>query len=427
MENQDSYNKSNKTTRRSHRKSRAGCGNCKKRRIKCDEKKPVCSNCTGRALECTFSIDNVETSISTYLPETTARFRPYTFSHNNLKDIEKKGASSFEAEYQSVSTHSIGIQCNLDAPSANKQHISLDDLQLFHHFIVSTYNTISDDTGSCDLWQIHVPQWGMNVPSIHHLILALSSLHLSHKFPNRRDEYVRKADDHFTFGLQSVTAVLAYLDSRTSQQIYISTVLICFVYFARGPRTGEYLVFGDYGQSEWRVLMRGVKSIVESHRSEVFTGDLAPNSQSMTVSVNPLLRKNETDSYLEHLQEMRTLIQQELPSDTDRAMYNSVIDDLLAVRAEVNIKRSIQWPPVGLMQVLIGWVYRIPDEFVNRLEQKESMALVVLAYWAMLLKYMRSVWFMKGWDVHVMEGISASLQKEFHGWIQWPLQQLEKD
>jgi hypothetical protein len=130
------------------------------------------------------------------------------------------------------------------------------------------------------------------------------------------------------------------------------------------------------------------------------------------------------DSHTEHLQEVRILIQQNLQTENDAAMYNKVIDDLLAVMTEVNENRSMQWPPVGLMQVLIGWVYRLPSEFVNQLEQKESMALVVLAYWAMLLKYMQSVWFMKGWDVHVMGGIRSSLQSQFYEWIKWPVHQL---
>lgn len=264
----------------------------------------------------------------------------------------------------------------------------------------------------------------MNFPSIQHLILAISALHLSHEFPSRQDEYVREADDHFTFGLKSVTAVLGYLNSQTCQQVYISTVLICFVYFGRGPRAGEYLVFGDHGPSEWRVLMNGVKFIVESYRSEVFTGVLDPKPQPTAPSFPSLSRRDEMDSHIEHLREVRKLIQQNLQHESDVAMYDSVMDDLLTVMAEVDEKRSIQWPPVGLMQVLMAWVYRLPDEFVNHLEQKEPMALVILAYWAMLLEYMQTVWFMKGWDVHVMGGIRACLQIQFHQLIQWPMQQL---
>lgn len=264
----------------------------------------------------------------------------------------------------------------------------------------------------------------MNFPSIQHLILSISALHLSHDFPNQRDEYVQKADDHFTFGLQSVTAVLGYLNSQTCQQVYISTILICFVYFGRGPRAGEYLVFGDRGPSEWKVLMNGVRSIVESHRGEIFTGVLDPRPQLPAVIVESASERSEIDSHMKHLQEVRTLIQRNLQQGNDVAMYDSVIDNLLTVINEVHNKRSIQWPSVGLMQVLIGWVYRLPDAFVSHLERNEPTALVILAYWAMLLKYMQSVWFMKGWDVHVMGGIRTFLQGQFFQWIQWPVQQL---
>lgn len=314
------------------------------------------------------------------------------------------------------------MQCNFDVPST--RYISIDDLHLFHHFAISTYDTISDDASSRELWQVHVPRWGMDFPSIQHLILSISALHLAYDFPDRQVEYVRKADEHFTFGLQSVTAVLGCLNSRTCQQVYISTTLICFVYFGRGPRVGEYLVFGDHGLSEWKVLMNGVRSIVESHRSEVFTGVLEPKPQPLAPIVELSLERSEMDSHIAQLQEIRTLVRQKLQRESDVTMYDSVIDDLITVMNEVHNKRSIRWPPVGLMQLLIGWVYRLPDAFVKQLERKEPTALVILAYWAMLLKYMQTVWFMKGWDVHVMGGIRDSLQRQFHRWIEWPMQQL---
>ncbi|KAL1963363.1 hypothetical protein VTN77DRAFT_8379 [Rasamsonia byssochlamydoides] len=40
--------------RRSHRKSRAGCRNCKIRRIKCDETQPRCKNCISFLVECNY-------------------------------------------------------------------------------------------------------------------------------------------------------------------------------------------------------------------------------------------------------------------------------------------------------------------------------------------------------------------------------------
>lgn len=41
-------------TRRSHRKSRNGCAECKRRHIRCDERRPVCSNCVSADRTCVF-------------------------------------------------------------------------------------------------------------------------------------------------------------------------------------------------------------------------------------------------------------------------------------------------------------------------------------------------------------------------------------
>lgn len=38
--------------RKYHQKSRSGCSTCKKRRVKCDEQKPLCGNCVKLKLEC---------------------------------------------------------------------------------------------------------------------------------------------------------------------------------------------------------------------------------------------------------------------------------------------------------------------------------------------------------------------------------------
>ncbi|KAK6509646.1 hypothetical protein TWF481_004378 [Arthrobotrys musiformis] len=53
-------------TRRFHNKSRTGCRGCKERRIKCDEGRPICSNCIRRSATCEYE----------KLEETSARSTP---------------------------------------------------------------------------------------------------------------------------------------------------------------------------------------------------------------------------------------------------------------------------------------------------------------------------------------------------------------
>ncbi|VEU24288.1 DEKNAAC105601 [Brettanomyces naardenensis] len=48
--------------RRFHRKSRRGCATCKRRRVKCDEAKPICGNCQRIGLDCVYLFPGPEDS-----------------------------------------------------------------------------------------------------------------------------------------------------------------------------------------------------------------------------------------------------------------------------------------------------------------------------------------------------------------------------
>lgn len=393
----------------------------------CDEKKPVCENCSHRGMYCSFS--------TTGSPETGSecsdvqvpnryQFRPYhPLSKETRRKIQNE-SSQAQNDGCLISTRSVGTQCNLSPPFTSQNQsltlMSLADLQLFHHFIIETACTLVDDQKEYPIWQNDIVQWSFEFSSILHLILAISALHMSHQRPELRNEYVRQGEDHFTFGIQSVTAVLAQLSAESCQRVYIAAVLICFVYFGGGPRPGEYLIFSDDGPAEWLVLMRGTKLILHLYHDKVFTGILRPKHKIKNdvsgSTISPSLRDDLNDHTV-RIENTRQLLER-LPDSADQDMYTQVINGLLSTLNETHSRMLAETPAVGLLDVLIGWVYRLPERFVNLLEQKEPVSLVILAHWAMLLKYMRSVWFMEGWDEHVLYGIRASLPVDIWQWVE---------
>lgn len=282
-----------------------------------------------------------------------------------------------------------------------------------------------DNNDQNGLWQNHLVQWGMEFPSILHLILALSALHLAHTNPASREQYIHQADSHFIFGVRTVTSVLSQLNADNCQKIYMAAVLVCFVYFGRGPRRGEYLIFSDAGAAEWQILMRGVCTILSSYHGRVFSGILDPRDEEAERVLSDHMRV-ELHEHSIHVEALQRLVEQEITDEGHRAVYNAAIKDLLEIMREVYERRSPGDPGVGLMHLLIGWLYRLPEDFVGLLQEKEPRALVVLAYWAVMLKYMDSVWFMKGWSEHVLSGISACLKPEYRPWIEWPLRRVRQ-
>lgn len=326
-----------------------------------------------------------------------------------------------------TSTSSTGTQCDL--PVRTESLLSLVDLQLFHHFVTSTYRTLSEDEHGHPLWQIHVPQWSITFSSILHLILALSALHRGHEQPELRDQLIEQADQHFTFGVTSVTSVLSQfeLTPENAQPIYISAILICIIYFARGPRPGEFLLFSDTGQAEWLVLLRGVRFIVETQRQNIFKGVMLPNtteSQTQQPHINAGWQEAWREDH-RHLLETQQLVRERSADAAQGDMYASLVDALIQSFEEVYLKMSAGTDRTGLLQIVVGWLYRLPEEYISLLQQKEPCALIVLAYWTILVQHMRPVWFMCNWDFHVIDGILHALQDDWKQGVSWPVRRIQ--
>ncbi|KAL4807883.1 hypothetical protein BDV18DRAFT_109667 [Aspergillus unguis] len=403
-------------SRRTHRKSRLGCGNCKKRRIKCDERKPECRNCLQHTIHCDFQPSQAQSSSEGLTPPQKYQFKQSKYS----LAIPSNGTPE-----KNTSTRSIGVQCTtpsfLDSTARPSDGISLRDLHLFHHFTLSTSLTFGDETTDPhQVWRVHVPQWGLSFRSILHLLLTLSALHLaSSEDSDKKDEYIGQAAEHFTFGVRSVTSVLALdtLDSGNCQQIYIAAVMICFAYFARGPRGGEYLVFNEKGKSEWLVLLHGVRAILGQKHAEIFTGVLEPSQQNREAAPNPELDA-ELARHMQRLQGVKAMVAAE--AGADREVFARTIDDLVKSFEEAYQARKARLSGTMLMPFTMGWTFRLPELMIERLEGREPIALVILAHWAILLRYMRDAWFMRGWDQHIILGIRDCLPGAYHAWIEWP-------
>lgn len=88
--------------RQSHTKSRAGCLNCKRRRIKCEENHPSCTQCSKRRLQCEW-------------PEIQAR----------------DGRAGGQVGFSNPS-----VPAQLQSPDAT---FTMQDFRLFYHFIQKAY------------------------------------------------------------------------------------------------------------------------------------------------------------------------------------------------------------------------------------------------------------------------------------------------
>lgn len=143
--------------RRHHSKSRRGCANCKKRRVKCDETHPKCHNCEHMGLECSF----LE---STKPGSTDAADKP---THTTADTSDPRSDAM-----------NIARQLYLDSRGASA--IDMVGIKGFYHYTTVVWRSITAAGISNDqIWGTDVPQLAFEYPYLMHAILTFSSTHLS--------------------------------------------------------------------------------------------------------------------------------------------------------------------------------------------------------------------------------------------------------
>ncbi|KAH2588210.1 hypothetical protein KXW93_007215, partial [Aspergillus fumigatus] len=128
--------------------------------------------------------------------------------------------------------------------------------------------------------------------------------------------------------------------------------------------------------------------------SEIFSGVLAPEALEGETHVDSELAE-ELEQHKGRIWDVQVLICVETDDPAIKEIYDFALHSLQDIFDEVYRLRAAG------QHGFIGW-----------LEAKDLFALAVLAYWAILLKYMQTSWMMMGWDEHVLAGVLAFLPEE---------------
>ncbi|PVH80350.1 hypothetical protein DL98DRAFT_588458 [Cadophora sp. DSE1049] len=160
---------------RAHKKSRRGCKTCKTRKVKCDETRPACLNCTRRCpnlLSCDYPPDSERRNRA---PNIAPRFVKHDFK--TVRNSGPDSNSTFTSPSTSIDIHPVGI--------TDTQHRRLE-MRLLHHFTTQTSQCLptagTDDTNR--LWTATVPQLGFISDLVLEGLMAFSALHLHSLCPN---------------------------------------------------------------------------------------------------------------------------------------------------------------------------------------------------------------------------------------------------
>ncbi|KAE8154480.1 hypothetical protein BDV25DRAFT_172109 [Aspergillus avenaceus] len=382
--------------RRHHRKSRNGCEQCKHRKVKCDETKPVCIKCKVYGVDCSF------TSSARVGKASVSPSQSTTCSGQN----EEPCSSS-----QSSQLKSIGEP---QAPLSAESELAMSDLELLHHFTVSTAYTFSLNPALQTLWRVQVPKIGFTAPYTMRAILALSALHLAVLHPEKRDLYIAQASMHHDAALRLATPLMSNINHENATPIFLFSALSSFICCAKPLKLGNFLLWQDHEIADWLLLIRGSGTIVECARESLRTGPL-----SLIFSVHRQSR-SEPASQHRFLEDLRHFILDETKDSHERQVYCTAIDHLsygftICLDKGCRIETSD----------VFTWLLRVPLDFLLLLKGHEPHAMLVVGYFCVLLHQLEWMWWMKNWGTHILSQVYHLLPEPIHkAWLQWPMEQI---
>ena len=368
--------------------------------------------------------------------------RVFTFYSSSQSDFQmpKRGSAAHKREQQErlpsvTPSGDISSNAPSNAPSNVPSNMSPDtpsdtpseltstafkftgaDMELFHHFLTSEELGASK---SPEALHSRLPRLGFSFHYILHLILAFSGFHLA-RIQKHESKYYFEAERNYATALRMVSAAVPLLDNHNCQALYMAAVLILICSFAKGHPPDEFLVFRDDGRAGSLFLLMGVRSILENCSREV----LEIHSEHTERNSQPSYLCHRVSGYSNQIEQLRTLIAGKVRADDNRyPAYINVLDRLHHCFDSIYGRQSLTdgdlWPQI------FGWLYTLPDDFVVDLQHRNSVALVIFAFYIVLLKRISSVWFIQGWPEHIMGGIRKFVHEEHRLFIQWPMEQMK--
>lgn len=292
---------------------------------------------------------------------------------------------------------------------------SFADFSLFHHFTKSTALAHADDSASVTVWLETIPDLAVQYPYLLHLILALAALHMRSTVPERAKFLERVADEHQAQAIPLFREALAASSAETVLPLFACSCLFVPYYFAAAKDASSLLFNEETGLlAEWLVLIQGCAAMTVQHNATIMRSPLRTILGDLHTPKVEDFSGGPIDARLVRLEE-------KLPIASEhREAYAQVMVHLrlcfyLSDRADTPLNRknaALRFPP------LMG------KQFRAHLAGRHPAALIIMAFWCVLLHRVEDRWWLRGRVQPLLLKIEELLPSDYISLMSWPLEEV---
>ncbi|KAK4235021.1 hypothetical protein C8A03DRAFT_37150 [Achaetomium macrosporum] len=408
------------TKRRAHKKSRNGCKECKRRHIKCDERWPSCSNCVTTERQCSYLL----------LYRHTPPY-PSPSPASSLAWVDTPAPTPFSAP-DTVSESPAGVSCVSagSGPGLLGEGYSLLHLELFHHFDRNFSSSFSPGLQDLEpLLRLAVRE-AFAWPYLMDELLAVSAAHKSTLVDDRDNSGSSRKALYRTEATRLQTRAVARLGSISQCEISDENCVSLFLFSIFLGQHALFDVFSSLPRGDLAAVLdrfthclglhRGIRVIASRSWPRVCAQlqlgpeHLEPPDPHVAAAAVGQRRGTECAALVELLRS-----KSQLTSPAKQACGD-------AVEQLQRMFDSSQLPGTARRFIVVQeWMVRVSVAYVDLLAERRPEALVILAYYGVLLHHAREYWPVGRAGSYLIRSITAHLGSYWAEWLRWPNSMLD--
>lgn len=422
-----------KRVRRAHSKSRNGCVNCKKLRVKCDEMRPACSNCIKRKRDCEYVQQSQHTlsSNNNHRNNSMDDHINTNTSPENSQIINRKASISSTGSNNSggdnyVISSNASVNCSpplafqslnsnksVLAGGDNSSNLNGYELEILHHYKIAAKSFIvSYGTLDSKIWQDYIPKLVLQVPHLSHSFFAITGLHLAHVSKGEREDITNFALSNFYKAMGEFEYILKKPNNSVIQTeaAFLSTIFLMMMSFCfqnQLPMIGH-----DNNQVDVLTLTRGPIIVAKNLYPNLMHSNICLFLNQRSTQFNDM-SDNYTvfDKLCRITNELYNL--KWIQDQQEVYLFNTVL---------VNLKTCIKFSslydsPAGL----IGWQMSLPHRFLYLARANHFFAKIILIYHLVSLVAIQDLFWIGQRPTMEITNLSNQLDLQWSSLILWPL------
>ncbi|GAB1309934.1 Zn2 cys6 dna-binding [Madurella fahalii] len=352
--------------RRFHRKSRFGCTECRKRRIKCDENEPICGRCTRTRSNCHYP------SV-----QTNPKSPPSAFDVSETPSPRGAGDSS-----------------------APQPSFDLLDMTLMHHYATDTCKHLFMGARQIQVWQHDIPALAASNAVLLHGILAVTAIHYGRREPTWRDLCRSRSLHHHALGLPKFREMVASASCETAPVIVAYAILLSLWVYAFPEVAAEQQSLDDI--LAMVEVIRGARKVFRLYKDTVMQ---SPMSVFLGPPFPAPVLGGQVSSVRQALQRLRDQVHHE--SDKGAVQQLQMFLDRYGAGLDHN-------------RFAAAWMASVEDDYWARLRDNQPHAVLVFAYSTLLVRASEhECWWIWGWSERILRACSDIMSLQEVATVDW--------